>query len=457
MKYVLLGILAALAAASLVPVLWRPRAQDDRCPIVWAADDNPIRRHQIELFNALHPQYRVVLDPANNAIEKIIVQSLAGVGPDVYDCYEGFWLPAFVHAGIALDCTEEMAKRGVFPESMWPCTLPHTVFEGRLYGHAGNASPLAMWYNKKAFREAGIPEPSADWSWEECINIAKRLTKVDARGRPVQFGLMIDKYQWRLVFLGQWGANIYSPEGTRCILDQPAAQEAMQFYADLIHKHHVMPTVSEETALAASGGWGNSSTAQFAEGRAAMSVGGRWWLCLLRKPDFAGLELGAVTLPHGPTDRLFGEGRASIVNTFSRNREGAIEFVAFMNGPEWNELVNKEADALGPVKKYHYGEYEQGFLHNPEHPEETYNLVWRAAMENSVPEVHSPFVNGNLAFRIMFKHTDLMREGGKSGRQSMVDAAKEINAAILETLKLDPRLKERYDALVAHGAPSAEN
>ncbi|HPO15745.1 MAG TPA: extracellular solute-binding protein [Candidatus Hydrogenedentes bacterium] len=455
MKYVLLGILAALLIASMVPVLWRPQVQEDRIPIVWTTDDNPIRRHQIELFNSLHTTYRVVLDPANNMLEKVIVQSLAGVGPDVFDCYDGYWLHAFVRSGVALDCTDEMARRGVYAESMWPCVLPHTVLDGRLYGHAGNASPLAVWYNKKLFREAGIPEPTADWTWDECIDIAKRLTKVDDRGRPIQFGLMVDKNQWRLVFLGQWGANVFSPEGTRCILDAPAAQDATQFYADLIHKHHVIPTVSEETAIAASGGWGNSCTAQFAEGRGAMSIGGRWWLCLLRLPDFAGLELGAVTMPHGPTDRLFGEGRSSIVNKYSKNLEGALDFVAFMNGPEWNALVNKEADALGPVKKYHYGEYEQSFLHNPEHPEEEYNLVWRTAMENSVPEPASPFVNGNLVSRILLKHTDLMREGGKSGRQTMIDAAKEINAAIRETLKRDPELKTRYDELVAQGAPSA--
>jgi hypothetical protein len=107
------------------------------------------------------------------------------------------------------------------------------------------------------------------------------------------------------------------------------------------------------------------------------------------------------------------------------------------------------------VRKYHYGEYEETFLHNPDHPEEDYNAVWRTALETAIPEWSSPFVSGQLADRVMLKQTDLMRSGVKSGAEAMRAAAREINKAIVEQLRLDPDLHLRYQELVARGAPKA--
>lgn len=455
MKYLFLGTFLVLMVLSVTAGLWRPRDDDPRIPIVWATDDNPVRREQIALFNERNSEYRVVLDPANAMPEKVIVQSLAGVGPDVFDCYNGFQLTAFVRSGIAMDITEEMTRRGVRSDETWPSIWPHTLLDGRIYAHAGNTNANAMWFNKRLFREAGVPFPEAGWTWEECIELAKALTQRDARGRPYQFGLTMDKSEWRYSLLGQWGGNIYSPEGTRCMLDSPEAQDAMQFFADLIHVHRVLPTATEEASVATAGGWGTGATALFAAGRVAMAAGGRWWLCILRHEDYRRMELGAVVLPKGPSSRIFGGGRASLVNRFSPNRDAALAFVAFMHSPEWNALINRQADAIGPVIRYHYGEYEADFLHNPEHPEEDYNLTWRNAVENAEPEYPSPFVNGYLVDRILEKHTDMMREGMKSGRQAMIDSAREVNQAIIETLKLDPKLRQQYEALIAQGAPAA--
>jgi hypothetical protein len=52
----------------------------------------PFRRAQIAPFNAQYPELNLVLDPNNYEMQKVIVQSLAGVGPDLFDCYNGFQL-----------------------------------------------------------------------------------------------------------------------------------------------------------------------------------------------------------------------------------------------------------------------------------------------------------------------------------------------------------------------------
>src|SRR5437764_5660556 len=95
---------AGLFLLSLVAWATKPRPIDPRkIQLVWTSDDNPLRREQLEPFNQLYPKYHLALDPDNADAEKVLVQSLAGVGPDVMDCWSGYALSAFVKADIAWD------------------------------------------------------------------------------------------------------------------------------------------------------------------------------------------------------------------------------------------------------------------------------------------------------------------------------------------------------------------
>jgi ABC-type glycerol-3-phosphate transport system substrate-binding protein len=182
-----------------------------------------------------------------------------------------------------------------------------------------------------------------------------------------------------------------------------------------------------------------------------MAIGGRWWLVALRTKEYAHLRLGAVPMPVGPTRRIFGGGRTTLVNKYGKNPEGAMAFVEFMHGKEWNDLVNSGADALAPVMKYNYTD---DFLHNPEHPEEDYNAVWRTALEQADPEEVSYYVNGAAVDRILRQKRDMIRMEADVPA-ALRDATRQINAAIVEQLKGDPELKTRYYEELARGAKPA--
>jgi len=444
MKAVFLGFFIALVLLSGVAWRIKPRrALEGKTPLVWVSDDNPARREQIDLFNRLHPQYELRLDPSNTGMEKVIVQSLAGVGPDLFDCYNAFQLAAYVKSGVAWDVTDLYQEHGMKLDDLWKATHPLIESEGRIYGHPTNAAVNAIWFNKDILEAEGIPYPEGPWTWEEFVELAQRLTVRDARGKVERYGFFCDWWNW-YQFVQQWGGRLYTPDGTRCIIDSPEAIAGVQFLQDLIYQYHVMPSPVEEAAMASAGGWGTGTITFFGAGKGAMALGGRWWLCLLR--DYKGLRLGAVECPHGPIRVFRGYGRATLINAHSPRRRQAFDFLLYEAGKPYNDLINHQADALAPVKRFCYT---PEYLHDPEFPHEDFNAVWRDVMPYGEPEEVSPFVNGQRVERILNKQMDLVKSNHKSPAAALQTAAREINEEIQKTLEQDPTLRMKYDRLLS--------
>ncbi|MHB9037960.1 MAG: extracellular solute-binding protein [Armatimonadota bacterium] len=439
--------LCALLLMSIVA--WRigPKPLGDgRIPLLWVTDDNPARSEQVALFNNMNRRYHLKIDPANGGTEKVIVQSIAKVGPDMFDSSGQGQLSDYVKADIAWDITQELEKAGIdVNKAVWSLARPSVVYEGRVYGFPANVVTNGIWFNKDIFDEHGIKYPKGPWTWKELLTVAQRLTERDKNGRVKRYGLLCSWYWWRQ-FIIQWGGRTYTADGTRCIIDSPEAIAAAQFMHDLIYKYRVMPSPAEEATMATQGGWGSDSIAAFSAGKGAMALGGRWWLSSLRK--HSGLRLGAVECPHGRYRVFLGAARVTLINKHSPRRYQALEFLKYAAGKEYNELVNQQADALAPVIQYSYG---SAYTHNSAYPAEDFHAVWRDAAKYTVPEQVSPFVMSQVATRILDRQMDLARTNQKTPAEALKAAAGEINAEIHKNLEKDPLLRAKYEALVRRG------
>ncbi len=72
--------------------------------LTWVTDDNPARREQMALFREFcvakgRPDIDIKLDPTNAGMDKVVVQSVGGVGPDLFDMYERGQLVSYHDAG----------------------------------------------------------------------------------------------------------------------------------------------------------------------------------------------------------------------------------------------------------------------------------------------------------------------------------------------------------------------
>lgn len=432
------GVLVLLSV--LAWAIKPPPTEHGKTPLVWVSDDNPVRRDQIDLFNRLNPNYLLKLDPSNVNMEKVIVQSLAGVGPDLFCVYDAFGLSTYVKSGIAWDVTDKLTEcKFDIQSQVWSCSYPTFMFEERAYGFPANVAADALWYNKEIFDKAKLPYPKGPMTWQEFIALAQKMTIRDERGRAKQYGFLMDwSGQWTQ-FVLQWGGQVYSPDGTRCTLDSPEAIAGMQFMHDLVYKYHVMPSPVEEAAMATQGGWNSGPMTWFGGAKGATALGGRWWLCTLR--DYKDLRLGATEAPHGPKRVFRGYAKGIIINKNSPRREQALEFLKYMYGKDYNVLVNNQADALGPVKQF---TYIPEYLKNPKFPAEDFNDVWRDIMNYTVAEPVSPFISGQKVVRIATRQLDLIKNDQKPVPDAMRTLTEQVNAEIRKSIEADPSLRERY-------------
>ena len=454
MKHVFLWMTVALAAWSLAMVATAPgRVEDGRTTLVVASSTNQTFRDYMEMVERRNPDLRFVNDAGNTEMTKVVVQSTAGVGPDLFMSMNSFHSQAFVRAGIAWDITDELLARGIDLDQMaWPATRTMYKVDGRVYGIPRNVAADGIWFNKDAFDEAGLDYPGPTLTRDEFLEVARRLTIRDESGRVVRYGFMFGWTAWG-EFLRQWGARVYSDGGTRCVIDSPEAVAAVQFMLDLERKWHVAPTVEEEAAMATAGGWGSGTITIFGGGRAAMALGGRWWLVVLRdERNYPGLQLGVTEPLLGPVRAHAGYAGVMMINRHSPHREEALRALTLLTDPDYNAMVNRQADAMAAMKS---AAYTDEFEFNPQFPQETYNVVWRQIMERALPAEISPFVNGAVAERTINTQLALIRAGRKSPKQGMRDAAVILNREILQTIERDPELRAQYERLVAAGAPAA--
>ena len=442
MKQLFVVIFLVLIAFSVVAVLIEPHAgPNGKVPLVWTSDDNPARREQLALFNRMFLKDHCELDPSNADMQKVIVQSLAGNGPDVLDCYSPDQLAAYVKSGIAWDVTDELKKRGIdVPHNIWSVDRTTCIYNGRVYGAPTNSGTDAMWLNRAIFEKEGIPLPKGPWTWDQFLPLAQRLTHRDASGRVTQWGALFDWSNWPQ-FVYQYGGTVFTPDGTRCVVDTPQAVKGLQFFRDLTYKYHVLPSPAEQDAMATSGGWGSGTITLFAAGNSAMAFGGRWWLCTLRKdPD---LRLSAVECPY-PKDgfRVYiAGGKGTLVNAKSPRRVEALHVLEYLQSPEFTHLINHQADALGPVPRYCMG---NDYLHDPEFPQEDSNDVWRDVMKYGVPTEISPFINAQESSRIIQQQIDLIKGDEKPTDLALRDAALQVNAVIKVNVQKDAALRAQY-------------
>ncbi len=127
-------------------------------------------------------------------------------------------------------------------------------------------STAVLYYNKQAFKEAGLDPEKPPKTWDEMVQFGKAVTTKDSAGRVMRWGVGIPgnvgSAQWLFEALcAQNGARLVNDTGNKTFFDDPKVVEALQYWTDLSKVHNIHPPGILQ--------WG-TAPADFLAGRLAM-------------------------------------------------------------------------------------------------------------------------------------------------------------------------------------------
>ncbi len=214
-------------------------------------------------------------------------------------------------------------------KSFFPAFMENSQTGGKTWGIPFQRSTIVLYWNKEAFKDAGLDPEKAPATWAEELAFAEKLTKRDGSGNVSQWGMQIPSSGFPYwLFQGLTTQNdvvLMNQEGDRTFYDKPAVVEALQRWVDLGRKDKVMaPGVVE---------WGTTPK-DFFERKTAMMWTTTGNLTNVRSN--AKFPFGVAMLPANkrrgtPT----GGGNFYIFKKAGRpQQEAALKFAQWMTSPE---------------------------------------------------------------------------------------------------------------------------
>jgi len=261
-----------------------------------------------------------------------------------------FWMHSneserYMSNDMLLDLTDKIAESDVidpanYPEDIWGLY----THEDKYYAVPKDVDTIALWYNKTMFDEAEMEYPTADWTWDDMFEAAKKLTKDDGS----QYGLALrnDNNQagyYNMIYDN--GGFVINDDKTESGWDDPKTIEAMEQVEEFI-KAGVMPSMETMSE--------NGEDVLFQSGKVAMVLQGSWMLAAYRDNEYTAENCDCVELPKSATtDR-----RVSIYNGLGwaasasgSNTENAWKLIEYLG----SEAAQKKQAELGVTMSAYIG------------------------------------------------------------------------------------------------------
>jgi multiple sugar transport system substrate-binding protein len=332
---VALAVTAAASAATLLAACsgpagetggdadYEPPASDLTAELTyafWDASQQPAIEANLAEFTKEYPNIKVNLDvtPWGDYWTKIQTQASSDTLPDL------FWLNGpnfqlYASNGKVAPITT-LVDGGYIDPANYPSALVELYnLDGVQYGVPKDFDTIGLWYNKALFAEAGVGEPTADWTWDDVSEAGAAISTAlaDKGIYGVAGGMDGQTTYYNTIF--QAGGEVITADGTSGY-DDAATQAGIQFWTDLIASG-ASPSMQQLTDTPADQ-W-------FTSGKLAMYYGGSWFRGAIGGSDVEA-DVQVAPLPRGEKQATVIHGVANVVSANSKNKQAARALQAFL-------------------------------------------------------------------------------------------------------------------------------
>lgn len=342
--------------------------------------------HQVtaakESFERNHPDVRVIVEQSADHFE-LLQAYKSDEAPDLIEL-GGF--PIGNREGMFIDLNPFIAEAEGLEKDLFPGLLRAARHDGTLPALPVEVSPPLVMYNKEMFDRAGLSYPTEDWTWDDMIALAKRLTIRNEEGAASQFGFGIDiDIEWFEPFIKRNGGRYIAPDGStsRGYVDSPATIEAFRMLIDAFRVHRIARKPNEP-----------AETAQWPD-ECAMNVAFNWAAHHYRLEND---RYGVVGLPNMPANvkvNMIYMGGAG-VTTKSKHPRLAWEFLRhyLMECHSWTPPISiSQAERRGLTSHPIFSRYLQELDH-VQLSAFFLNRKWNASRQLINEDIHRMILDG---------------------------------------------------------------
>lgn len=371
----------------------------------WHGQNNRIAAvldEMLDEFHESHPNIVVSKDSGGVNSDRMLQKVTAGLQaddyPDIAYIY-GSDLASFARSEKLANLSEAVKNGEIDWNNFVPVAQEAATVEGEPRAFPSLVDNLAVVYNKKIFKAAGVPFPPNEMSWEEFLKIAEEVNDpskgIAGWAWP---GTGDEDTTWRIwPLVWQKGGEVLNEDGNGVGFEGEPGEAALE----------VVQQAAEAGTVYIDGTAGSERMQQlFNSEKLAMNVTGPWAL-----PEYleAGVEYGVTLLPSftGEHTTISGPDTWAIFDNGEEREHAAVEFLDWFSEPEqqlkWLEvsgslpLTNDVSKAKGYAK---YAKSEPGleaFIDN------TKNAKTRPTV-SSYPEISAAIGKGIA--EVLYKKAD---------------------------------------------------
>ena len=300
-----------------------PIAVEDGASITFSGwgdeTEQKVYRDSIDRFKSVCPGVQVTYNPIPSDFQtKMKAQMAGGTAPDVFYVDDQL-MTAFAPTGQLLALDPYMQEAGVSANDFIPQLMKIFVQDGKTYALPKDWGTLGLIYLPEAFKAAGIPEPTEDWTWDDLRTAAKTIAD------KTNFAGFCQAPDWAR--FAPWvfsnGGDYTTPDYKTATLDTPEVKQMATMISDMYKEKSLV----KPDDVGAS--WCGEA---IGKKLAAMTLEGGWMVNFMNQ-TYPDVQWNSVLLPKGPKTRadvLFTNGLG--VNASTKYPKASAALALYITG-----------------------------------------------------------------------------------------------------------------------------
>jgi multiple sugar transport system substrate-binding protein len=329
-------------------------------------------------FEKEHPDVLIIW--VEDIQKKLSILEAANMLPDIMTP-NTFFLYRYRNSLMPLDDLLEQDQHDMKFDDFYPGLLKLCNYNNKQLTIPYVFNVSLLYYNIDKFNKAGVPLPTAHWTYDDYITAAKQFERYDDEGRQIQWGTSIIPSWWIewLSHVHKAGGRFISDDWRRSPMEKPEAIRGLTFFNDIVNTHKVSPKARDLDNI------------PFLNQQTAMDFAGHLdnWIGLRSTATF---EWDVTLLPKSPEGENGGE-RVAVgmgINKKCEHKELAWEFIKYISNYE-NRVKFVNA-GMSPVRKSVACDvfFKRGpdgrYLVDPQHKEVIYQALEHCREQSQLPE-----------------------------------------------------------------------